>query len=38
VTADQDTEIEGDPGIGDTVRVDARLVDGNWVAEKIEKR
>jgi len=38
VVVDQETEIEGDPGVGDTVRVDARLVDGSWWAEKIEKR
>jgi hypothetical protein len=38
VTVDQEAEIEGDPGVGDTVRVDARLIDGDWVAEKIEKR
>lgn len=38
VTVDQETEIEGDPGVGDTVRVNARLVHGSWLAEKIEKR
>ena len=38
VTVDQETEVEGDPGVGDTVRVDARLIDGDWVADKIEKR
>ena len=37
VTVDQDTEMKGDPGLGDTVRVDARLIDGSWLAEKIEK-
>jgi hypothetical protein len=38
VTVDQETEIDGHPGLGDTVRVDARLLDGLWVAVKIERR
>jgi hypothetical protein len=38
VWVDQDTEIRDAPDVGDSVRVDARLSDGRWVAEKIEKR
>jgi hypothetical protein len=32
-----DTELEDDPGLGDQVKVEARFIDGQWVAERIEK-
>jgi len=31
------TELKDDPGLNDEVKVEARWVDGQWVAEKIEK-
>ncbi len=37
VVVNGDTELEDDPGLGDQVKVDARYIDGLWVAERIEK-
>lgn len=37
VVVDSETELKDDPGLGDRVKVEARRVDGLWVAEKIEK-
>lgn len=37
VVVDGDTELEDDPGLGDQVKVEARYIDGQWVAERIEK-
>jgi hypothetical protein len=37
VVVDGETELKDDPGLGDQVKVEARLIDGLWVAERIEK-
>jgi len=33
-----ETELKDNPGLNDSVKVEARRVDGQWVAEKIEKQ
>lgn len=38
VVVNGDTDLEGDPGLNDVVNVEARMIDGRWVAEKIEKQ
>jgi hypothetical protein len=38
VVVNGDTDLEDDPGLNDVVNVEARMVDGHWVAEKIEKQ
>ena len=37
VVVNGETELKDDPGLGDQVKVEARFVDGLWVAERIEK-
>jgi len=37
VVVDGETELKDNPGLGDQVKVEARLIDGLWVAERIEK-
>ena len=37
VVVNGETELKDDPGLGDEVKVEARSIDGQWVAERIEK-